>query len=106
MHLGSDRLTQPVCGSRSRACGVHTVTHGASAQCWHIMGTEKPSTSQVLTCTRLAIGRNAPSCTIAHASSQLRQPVHLSALIIKNFWLMLVLRMRSDVVHVAIGTRQ
>ena len=62
-----------------------TVTQAASSHCWHIIGTEMPSRSQVNACTREAPGRNCFSCSNEHASSQFRHPVHLSGWIINTF---------------------
>src|SRR5450830_1676335 len=97
MHVASSYSTRFGVSELWRIAPVgHTRTHAASSHCWHIIGTEKPSRSQVKTWTFVAPGRNAASCWKEHASSQFRHPVHLSGWIIRILAIYLSLRVDAD----------
>jgi hypothetical protein len=78
----------------------HTPIQGASPHCWHIIGTDIPSRSQVKTWMRVAAGRNSFSWTNEHASTQFLHPVHLSEWIINNSVISILLLIeKSPVSH-------
>ena len=58
IHFSREYSTSVVPLARCSAPVGHTFTHEAESHCWHIMGTEKPSRSQLYTWIRVAVGRN------------------------------------------------